>query len=138
MAGLAELVPAPVFKTGRDGSRGYVRWVRFPWPAATFRHQLLARNDNDCGDRDQFISLLAETPPVYLRDLIRFRDVEPIDISEVAPVEGVVATTLRGAAMSHGALHSTAHRARATGGEIFIAGGVGQRLGVRNSGAVLI
>ncbi len=73
--------------------------------------QLVARNSNDNGDWDTFVQLLEDTPPVYLRDLLGFAEASPVDISEVAPVSEVVAGTLRGAAMSHGALHSTAHRA---------------------------
>jgi len=79
--------------------------------------QLVARNGNDEGDWDRFTALLAETPPIYLRDLLRFRQVEPVALDAldaldaIADVEEVVSTTLCGAAMSHGALHSTAHRA---------------------------
>ena len=36
MAGVAILVEAPVFKTGRGESRGFAWWVRFPSPAAIF------------------------------------------------------------------------------------------------------
>ena len=73
--------------------------------------QLVARNGNQQGDYDRFVRLLEETPPVYLRDALDF--VSPGDPGggEPAPVDEVVRTAFRGAAMSHGALHSTAHRA---------------------------
>jgi len=60
----------------------------------------------------RFVRLLEETPPVYLRDLLRFRPpAAPIPLEEVASEEEIIAACLRGAAMSHGALHRVAHRA---------------------------
>ncbi len=73
--------------------------------------QLVARDGNDQGDYDRFSRLLDDTPPVYLRDLLRFVPGTPISRYEVSDAREVVRSTLRGAAMSHGALHSTAHRA---------------------------
>lgn len=79
--------------------------------AVTTALQLVARNGNAQGDYDTFLNLLEETPPVYLRDLLRFKTRRPIPVQSVVSAETVVARVLRGAAMSHGALHSTAHRA---------------------------
>jgi len=73
--------------------------------------QLVARNGNSDGDYDRFISLLNDTPPVYLRDLLTFTETEAIDTSRVVSASEIIRTILRGAAMSHGALHATAHRA---------------------------
>ncbi len=74
--------------------------------------QLVARNGNEQGDYDRFVTLLQDAPPVYLRDLLDLRSRNrPLPVEEVAEVEEIVATTIRGAAMSHGALNSTAHRA---------------------------
>ncbi len=61
----------------------------------------------------RFLRLVEDHPPVYLRDLLRFR-VEPgrsLPVSEVVEARAIVGGHLRGAAMSHGALHRTAHRA---------------------------
>ena len=75
----------------------------------THQLQLVARNG--AADYARLEELLAETPPVYLRDLLRF----PTRQADAAPApvsaEEIVRTTFRGAAMSHGALHATAHRA---------------------------
>ncbi|MDF1660214.1 MAG: glutamate synthase large subunit [Planctomycetota bacterium] len=76
--------------------------------------QMVARNGNDNGDYDEFKKLLLETPPIYLRDVLRFKEVEAIDLSEVASVEEIIKTTFRASAMSHGALNSVAHRAIAS------------------------
>ncbi len=73
--------------------------------------QSVARNGNTEGDWDRFVQLLEDTPPVYLRDLLDFVPQQSVPIDQVDGVREVVSTTLRGAAMSHGALHSTAHRA---------------------------
>ncbi len=60
----------------------------------------------------RFLALVAKTPPIYLRDLLRLRPVEaPLALEDVAPVEQIIASCFRGAAMSHGALHRVAHRA---------------------------
>jgi glutamate synthase domain-containing protein 2/glutamate synthase domain-containing protein 1/glutamate synthase domain-containing protein 3 len=60
----------------------------------------------------RFTRLLEETPPVYLRDLLRLRPAgPPLPLEEVASEREVAAACLRGAAMSHGALHRVAHRA---------------------------
>ncbi|MBI3071927.1 MAG: alpha-hydroxy-acid oxidizing protein [Deltaproteobacteria bacterium] len=60
----------------------------------------------------EFIDLVARTPAVYLRDLLEFRKTtRPIPLDDVAPETTIIRDTLRGAAMSHGALHRTAHRA---------------------------
>jgi glutamate synthase domain-containing protein 2/glutamate synthase domain-containing protein 1/glutamate synthase domain-containing protein 3 len=74
--------------------------------------QMVARNGNEAGDYDKLVEALESTPPVYLRDLLRLKDAAaPLPTDEVAGVEEVVRACFRGAAMSHGALHSTAHRA---------------------------
>jgi glutamate synthase (ferredoxin) len=60
----------------------------------------------------RFLKLIDETPPVYLRDLLRLREApSPRPLEEVAAEEEIVAAVFRGAAMSHGALHGVAHRA---------------------------
>ncbi len=60
----------------------------------------------------RFLHLVEDAPPVYLRDLLRFRKQDaPAPLDEVVEADGIVARHLRGAAMSHGALHRTAHRA---------------------------
>ena len=74
--------------------------------------QLAAKGD----DREayaRFVRKLEETPPVYLRDLLHFRHqpAKRISLEEIEAGPDVVANTFRGAAMSHGSLHRTAHRA---------------------------
>jgi glutamate synthase domain-containing protein 2/glutamate synthase domain-containing protein 1/glutamate synthase domain-containing protein 3 len=60
----------------------------------------------------RFLALVAETPPVYLRDLLRLVPREaPIAIDEVQSEEEIIASCFRGAAMSLGALHRVAHEA---------------------------
>ncbi|MFH1829938.1 MAG: glutamate synthase large subunit [Pseudomonadota bacterium] len=74
--------------------------------------QLVARHGNAQGDYDRFFKLLEETPPVYLRDMLEWRlNNDAISIDGVASVNEIIRTTVRGAAMSHGALNATAHRA---------------------------
>jgi glutamate synthase (ferredoxin) len=74
--------------------------------------QMVARNGNQEGHYDELARLLDETPPVYLRDLLRLKEAErPLDVGEVAPAAEIVRASFRGAAMSHGALQATAHRA---------------------------
>jgi glutamate synthase domain-containing protein 2/glutamate synthase domain-containing protein 3 len=65
------------------------------------------------GAWDRFTTLLRDTPPVYLRDLLAFRTPpgRPAPMSAVATESEIIASTFRGAAMSHGALHRVAHRA---------------------------
>ena len=64
------------------------------------------------GAYHRFLGLVRETPPVYLRDLLRWKPVEkPIALDEVIAPEKIIAACFRAAAMSHGALHRTAHRA---------------------------
>ncbi|MFA5810738.1 MAG: glutamate synthase-related protein, partial [bacterium] len=77
--------------------------------------QLVARNGNARGDYDRFTKLLNETPPVYLRDMLEFKPCDrQCNTDDVASAHEIVRTTIRGAAMSHGALNSTAHRAIAS------------------------
>ncbi len=59
----------------------------------------------------RFTRLVAETPPVYLRDLLRWKTSEPRPLDDVIPADQIIARCFRAAAMSHGALHRTAHRA---------------------------
>src|SRR5204862_3365368 len=56
---------------------------------------------------------LEESPPIYLRDLLKFRanEANRVPLDEVEQAKDIVASRLRGAAMSHGSLHRTAHRA---------------------------
>jgi glutamate synthase domain-containing protein 2/glutamate synthase domain-containing protein 1/glutamate synthase domain-containing protein 3 len=63
------------------------------------------------GAWQRFSKLIADTPPVYLRDLLRWKDGSAIPVEEVAAEDEIVRACFRGAAMSHGALHRTAHRA---------------------------
>jgi len=78
--------------------------------------QLVARNGNEQGDYDRFAAVLDETPPVYLRDALEFVPGAAVEETrrgggEPASVHEIVKSCFRGAAMSHGALHATAHRA---------------------------
>jgi len=73
--------------------------------------QLVARHGNERGDYDRFTGLLDDTPPVYLRDVLRFRDVAPVPLKDVAEAGEIIRDAITGAAMSHGALNVTAHRA---------------------------
>ncbi|HCP44524.1 MAG TPA: glutamate synthase large subunit [Deltaproteobacteria bacterium] len=73
--------------------------------------QEVARQGNEHGAYDKFVDFLENTPPVYLRDLLRFTDGAAIPLYEVSGAREIARGTLRGAAMSHGAIHSTAHRA---------------------------
>ena len=61
----------------------------------------------------KFLRAVEDTPPVYLRDLLRFRDnlEKRLPLEQVEAATAIVADHLRGAALSHGALHRTAHRA---------------------------
>jgi glutamate synthase domain-containing protein 2/glutamate synthase domain-containing protein 1/glutamate synthase domain-containing protein 3 len=78
--------------------------------------QMVARNGNANGEYDEFVKTLEETGPVYLRDLLHLTDAtEPLPLDAVADAPEIVRACFRGAAMSHGALHSTAHRAIAAG-----------------------
>lgn len=76
--------------------------------------QMVARNGNDKGDYDEFKRLLLETPPIYLRDVLRFKETSAIELDEVASIEEIIKSTFRASAMSHGALNSIAHRAIAS------------------------
>ncbi|MFH1873980.1 MAG: glutamate synthase large subunit [Pseudomonadota bacterium] len=75
--------------------------------------QLVARYGNTNGDYDRFCQLLKDTPPVYLRDMLEFnpQKTKPINLDQVVTAAEIIKTTIRGAAMSHGALNGTAHRA---------------------------
>ncbi|MDF1565448.1 MAG: glutamate synthase-related protein [Deltaproteobacteria bacterium] len=78
--------------------------------------QLVARQGNAEGDYDRFAKLVAESPPVYLRDLLELDiagdpTARPLPLSDVASAAELIRSTVRGAGMSHGALHSTAQRA---------------------------
>jgi glutamate synthase domain-containing protein 2/glutamate synthase domain-containing protein 1/glutamate synthase domain-containing protein 3 len=67
---------------------------------------------HDPASFDRFTSIIEETPPVYLRDLLRLKpSPQAIPLDEVADEAEIVRAVLRGAAMSHGALHRVAHRA---------------------------
>jgi glutamate synthase (ferredoxin) len=74
--------------------------------------QCVARNGNAAGDYDHFVQLLNDTPPVYLRDMLEFKNSgSRLSIEDVVDASEILRTTVRGAAMSHGALNATAHRA---------------------------
>lgn len=74
--------------------------------------QRVARNGNTKGEYDQLIKLIHGSSPVYLRDLLRFKNVaKPIPLDEVEHVNYIIKNTFRGAAISHGAINATAHRA---------------------------
>ena len=74
--------------------------------------QLSARGE-DLEAYGRFVRRISESPPIYLRDVLRFRADEGrrVPLEEVESPEQIVAARLRGAAMSHGSLHRTAHRA---------------------------
>ncbi|MFZ5470523.1 MAG: glutamate synthase large subunit [Myxococcota bacterium] len=73
--------------------------------------QTVARG-HDPAAYGRFLALLASTPPVYLRDLLQARVAKaPANLDEVATQEEIVSACFRGAAMSLGALHRTAHQA---------------------------
>jgi glutamate synthase (ferredoxin) len=65
------------------------------------------------GAYERFTRLVRETPPVYLRDLLAWKHdaVGEITADACASPPEIVRACFRGAAMSHGALHRTAHRA---------------------------
>ncbi len=72
----------------------------------------LAARGHDPEAYGRFLKLIALTPPVYLRDLLRLRRAgEPLPIDAVASEEEIISRCFRGAAMSHGSLHRVAHRA---------------------------
>ena len=72
----------------------------------------LAAKGEDKDAYHRFVRKVEDSPAVYLRDVLRFKSSGPrAPLDEVAPAEDVVASCLRGAAMSHGSLHRTAHRA---------------------------
>ncbi len=71
------------------------------------------------GAYERFLRLVRETPPVYLRDLLKWkpsatRAAGAVAADECASPEEIVRACFRGAAMSHGALHRIAHRAIAS------------------------
>ncbi|MFI5290748.1 MAG: glutamate synthase central domain-containing protein, partial [Polyangia bacterium] len=68
------------------------------------------------GAYERFLRLIRDTPPVYLRDLLRWKsgadgNLGAVATDEVAEPAEIIRACFRGAAMSHGALHRTAHRA---------------------------
>jgi len=74
--------------------------------AATTRNRAWQR-----GRLRALLALVRETPPVYLRDLLRWKPPAEGGEVAVANAEEIIRACFRGAAMSHGALHRTAHRA---------------------------
>src|SRR5207302_3653464 len=69
----------------------------------------LAAKGEDKEAYSRFVRKLTESPPVYLRDLLRFRH-QPgaqLELDQVDAPQQLIAGHLRGAAMSHGALHRT-------------------------------
>ncbi|MGQ0503849.1 MAG: glutamate synthase large subunit [Myxococcaceae bacterium] len=61
---------------------------------------------------NRFLKLIAETPPVYLRDLLKLKPAgEAVPVESVTSEEEIIGRFFRGAAMSHGSLHRVAHRA---------------------------
>jgi glutamate synthase domain-containing protein 2/glutamate synthase domain-containing protein 1/glutamate synthase domain-containing protein 3 len=72
----------------------------------------IAARGHDPKAYGRFLALIADTPPVYIRDLLALKEAEAkLALEEVASEEEIVARVFRGAAMSHGALHRVAHRA---------------------------
>jgi glutamate synthase domain-containing protein 2/glutamate synthase domain-containing protein 1/glutamate synthase domain-containing protein 3 len=69
----------------------------------------------NAGAYERFLRLVGETPPVYLRDLLRWKaapeKIGAVAVDEVADERAIVRACFRAAAMSHGALHRVAHRA---------------------------
>jgi glutamate synthase domain-containing protein 2/glutamate synthase domain-containing protein 1/glutamate synthase domain-containing protein 3 len=65
------------------------------------------------GAYERFLRLIRETPPVYLRDLLRWKAgaIGALASDDAVAPEQIIKACFRGAAMSHGALHRTAHRA---------------------------
>jgi glutamate synthase domain-containing protein 2/glutamate synthase domain-containing protein 3 len=68
------------------------------------------------GAYERFLRLIRETPPVYLRDLLKWKPgaLGAVAGDQAASPEEIVRACFRGAAMSHGALHRIAHRAIAS------------------------
>jgi len=69
------------------------------------------------GAFERFLRLVRDTPPVYLRDLLRWKTTTELAATTTdggATPEEIIRSCFRGAAMSHGALHRTAHRAIAS------------------------
>ncbi|MEI8346818.1 MAG: glutamate synthase-related protein, partial [Pseudomonadota bacterium] len=74
--------------------------------------QNVAKYGNEKGDYDSFKKLVSQTPLIYLRDLLDLdRPAISTPLDEVMSVEKIIQSTVRGAAMSHGAIHGIAHRA---------------------------
>jgi glutamate synthase domain-containing protein 2 len=75
--------------------------------------QLQETARGNAGAWDRFTGLLRDTPPAYLRDLLAFRETpgRAAALTTVVSESEIIASTFRGAAMSHGALHRIAHRA---------------------------
>lgn len=74
--------------------------------------QSVAQCGNTNGDYDRFVELLKNTSPVYIRDMLEWRKTAPpIAIDKVQDHRDIIKSAIRGAAMSHGALSGTAHRA---------------------------
>ncbi|WP_286801075.1 glutamate synthase-related protein, partial [Marinobacter sp. UBA2498] len=72
-----------------------------------------AVTSGDYGHYKEYAGLVNERPVATLRDLLVFRkDIKPIDISEVEPVENIF-TRFDSAGMSLGALSPEAHEALA-------------------------
>ncbi len=98
-------------------ARAQERSIRRPEDQGVYRKEIwqrlqeAARGNPDAWSR--FVRLVEDNPPVYLRDVLRFKQ-QPerqLPVSEVTDVPELIGRHLRGAAMSHGALHRTAHRA---------------------------
>ena len=94
-------------------ARTQERSIRRPEDQGIYRKEIwqrlqeAARGNPDAWGR--FVRLVEDNPPVYLRDLLRFKQ-QPdrqLPVSEVTEVSGIIQRHLRGAAMSHGALHRT-------------------------------
>jgi glutamate synthase domain-containing protein 2/glutamate synthase domain-containing protein 3 len=110
---LADIHRATLERSERtdDGERNAPETVPVYRKAVTNALQEVARSD-DPGAYARYIELVRETPPTYLRDLLEFKLCRsPLLLDEVEPAEAIVRACFRGAAMSHGALNSEAHRA---------------------------
>jgi glutamate synthase (ferredoxin) len=77
-------------------------------------HELQQTARGNEGAYERFVQIIDETPPVYLRDLLAFNELpaeKQTPLAACASEEDIIASTFRGAAMSHGALHRIAHQA---------------------------
>ncbi len=80
-------------------------------PSVVLRLQKAVRS-GDMAEWAEYIEAIEDRPPSQLRDLLRFREVTPVPLDEVEPVERIMRRFVT-AAMSLGALSKEAHEALA-------------------------